>query len=129
VETLVLVVHILVALGMIGLILIQQGKGAEAGASFGGGASGTVFGAAGSANFMTRTTAILTTIFFVTSLTLAIIAKKQSEALLSLPSSATPAVVATPVPTSTALKKAPDLQVGTPITANAPSNPATVPVD
>ena len=109
-ETLVLVVHILVALGMIGLILIQQGKGAEAGASFGGGASSTVFGAAGSANFLTRTTAVLTTIFFLTSLTLAIMAKKQSEALLSLPAGTAVTAPVTPVPVSDALKKAPDVQ-------------------
>jgi preprotein translocase subunit SecG len=121
-ETLVLVVHVLVALGMIGLILIQQGKGAEAGASFGGGASSTVFGAAGSANFMTRTTAILTTIFFLTSLTLAVIAKKQSDALLSLPSSAATVVTPTPVPTSDALKKNPDVQVTPPIAPISPSN-------
>ncbi len=61
---------------MVGLILLQHGKGADAGASFGSGASGTVFGAAGSANFLTRATAVLTAIFFVTSLLLAIQARK-----------------------------------------------------
>lgn len=85
-ETLVLVIHILVALGMTGLILVQQGKGADAGATFGGGGAATVFGAAGSANFLTRSTAVLTAIFFLTSLGLAVIAKRQSAELFSLPS-------------------------------------------
>ena len=89
-ETLVLVIHILVALGMTGLILVQQGKGADAGATFGGGGAATVFGAAGSANFLTRSTAILTAIFFLTSLGLAIIAKKQAAELLSLPTAQAP---------------------------------------
>lgn len=83
----VLVVHILLALLMIVLILVQQGKGAEAGASFGGGGAATVFGASGSGNFMTRLTAILTALFFVTSLTLAVYAKKQNEQLYTLPGS------------------------------------------
>lgn len=85
--TFVLVVHIILAVLMIGLILIQQGKGAEAGASFGGGGAATVFGASGSANFMTRVTAILTALFFITSLSLAIYAKKQSQAVTLLPGS------------------------------------------
>lgn len=89
-ETLVVVVHILVSLGLIGLILIQQGKGAEAGASFGGGASQTVFGSQGSASFLTKTTKYLAIIFFVTSISLAVIAKQRSEvaALELLPTTA-----------------------------------------
>jgi len=67
----ILVIHVLVAIGVIGLVLIQQGKGADAGAAFGGGASSTVFGSQGSGSFLTRLTAILATIFFITSLTLA----------------------------------------------------------
>lgn len=74
------VVHVLAALALIGLILIQQGKGADAGASFGAGASNTVFGSAGSANFLTRATAILAVIFFVTSLGLAWLARQQVSA-------------------------------------------------
>lgn len=66
----ILVVHVLIAATLIGFVLIQQGKGADAGAAFGGGASGTVFGSQGSASFLTRTTGILATLFFVTSLTL-----------------------------------------------------------
>lgn len=77
--TAILVIHIIVAIVMIGLILIQHGKGADAGASFGAGAAGTVFGAAGSASFLTRATAILATIFFVTSLVLAYYAQKQAD--------------------------------------------------
>ncbi len=72
----ILAIQIIVAIAMVGLILLQHGKGADAGASFGSGASGTVFGAAGSANFLTRATAVLTAIFFVTSLLLAIEARK-----------------------------------------------------
>ena len=80
-ETVILIVHVLVALGLIGLIMLQQGKGADAGASFGGGASQTVFGSSGSGNFLSRTTAILATVFFVTSVTLAMLAKDKADAL------------------------------------------------
>ncbi|MGL5949337.1 MAG: preprotein translocase subunit SecG [Aeromonas sp.] len=65
-----LVVYLLISLALIGLVMIQQGKGADAGASFGAGASNTVFGSSGSGNFLTRTTAILATAFFVISLLL-----------------------------------------------------------
>ncbi|MBD2859311.1 preprotein translocase subunit SecG [Spongiibacter sp. KMU-158] len=77
-EQLILVVHILAALAIIGLILIQQGKGADMGASFGAGASQTLFGASGSGNVLTRATAILATVFFLTSLALAFVAKNSS---------------------------------------------------
>ncbi len=70
-ETVVLIVHVLAAVGLVGLILIQQGKGADMGAAFGSGASSTVFGSQGSGSFITRSTAILATVFFLTSLTLA----------------------------------------------------------
>jgi preprotein translocase subunit SecG len=65
------VIHLLVALALIGFILIQHGKGADAGAAFGSGASGTVFGSQGSTSFLSRTTAILATAFFITSMILA----------------------------------------------------------
>jgi preprotein translocase subunit SecG len=78
-EKLVLIIHSLAALAIIGLILLQQGKGAAAGASFGGGASQTVFGSEGSGNFFTRATWIIATVFFCTSFGLAIIAKNQSK--------------------------------------------------
>lgn len=70
----IVIFHILVAISMVGLILIQQGKGADAGAAFGSGASGTVFGARGAASFLTRTTAILAALFFSTSVVLAYLA-------------------------------------------------------
>jgi preprotein translocase subunit SecG len=69
--TIVLAVQILTALAMIGLILLQHGKGADMGAAFGGGASGSLFGATGSANFLSRTTAVLAAVFFVCTLALA----------------------------------------------------------
>ncbi len=78
-ETAIIVVHILVALAIIGLILIQQGKGADAGASFGSGASQTLFGSRGSGNALSRGTAILAAVFFVTSVSLAVIAKHNAE--------------------------------------------------
>jgi preprotein translocase subunit SecG len=67
----IFVVHVMAALGLIALVLLQQGKGADMGAAFGSGASSTVFGASGSGSFMTRGTAVLATTFFLTSLTLA----------------------------------------------------------
>jgi preprotein translocase subunit SecG len=75
----IIVVHVLLGLGVIGLILMQQGKGADAGAAFGSGSSGSVFGAQGAASFLSRTTAILATLFFSTSLTLAILNGQQSK--------------------------------------------------
>lgn len=69
--TLILVVQMLSALAMIGLILIQQGKGADMGAAFGSGGSGSLFGATGGANFLSRTTAVLAAVFFVCTLMLA----------------------------------------------------------
>ena len=69
----IIVIHVLLGLGVIGLILMQQGKGADAGAAFGTGSSGSVFGAQGAASFLSRATAILATLFFITSLGLAMI--------------------------------------------------------
>ena len=89
-ETLILIVHVLAAAAVIGLILLQQGKGAEAGASFGSGASQTVFGSQGTGSFMSRTTAILATIFFVTSFSLAIVARQKAD---SVGDAGVPAVV------------------------------------
>lgn len=77
-ETLVVVVHVIAAIAIIALVLLQQGKGADAGAAFGSGASQTVFGSAGSGNFLTRSTTIAAIIFFATSLTLAIFARQYS---------------------------------------------------
>ena len=74
-----LVVYLLVAMAVIGLVLVQQGKGASMGASFGAGASNTVFGSSGSGNFMTRATAILATIFFVISLVLGALSHDRNK--------------------------------------------------
>ena len=72
-----IVTHVLVALAIIGLVLLQHGKGADMGSGFGGGASGSLFGATGSANFLSRTTAVLATLFFLLSLALAYVATKK----------------------------------------------------
>ena len=79
VETLIVVAHVLIAIALVGLILIQQGKGADAGAAFGGGASQTVFGSQGSGSFLSRTTTFLAILFFVTSFSLAVFAKQRAE--------------------------------------------------
>ena len=74
----ILIFHFIVAVVLIALVLLQQGKGAEAGASFGAGASQTVFGSGGSWNFFSKSTALLAAIFFATSVSLALIAKNSS---------------------------------------------------
>lgn len=83
----IIVIHVLLGLGVVGLVLMQQGKGADAGAAFGTGSSGSVFGAQGAASFLSRSTAILATLFFLTSLGLAILNGKQGAAydLMSAP--------------------------------------------
>lgn len=73
-----IVVHVLVAVAIIGLVLLQHGKGADAGAAFGTGSSQTLFGARGSANFLSRLTAAFATVFFITSLSLAFLGSRQS---------------------------------------------------
>lgn len=95
-QTVVIVVHLLVAIGVVALVLLQQGKGADAGASFGSGASATVFGSQGSSTFLSRFTAILAGVFFVTSLGLAFFATRQADQLsgAGLPD---PAVLEVPV--------------------------------
>jgi len=70
VEVILLVIHVLIAAGIIALVLLQHGKGADMGASFGSGSSGSLFGASGSANFLSRSTAVLATVFFLSSLLL-----------------------------------------------------------
>jgi len=75
--TFVTIFHVLLAAGLIAIVMLQRGKGAEAGAGFGAGASGTVFGARGSASFLSRATAVLATLFFATSLALAFLAGQQ----------------------------------------------------
>ena len=79
IENLLLIVHLVMAVALVVLVLLQQGKGAQAGAAFGGGGSSqSLFGARGSANFLTRTTAILATVFFITTLALAYLYANRS---------------------------------------------------
>lgn len=77
-ENLVTIIHVLACAGVIGLVLLQHGKGADMGAAFGSGASGSLFGVSGSSNFLSRATAICVAVFFVTSLTLAYMASNRS---------------------------------------------------
>ena len=95
---LVVVLQIVAALVMIGLVLVQHGKGADMGASFGSGASGSLFGATGSANFLSRSTAVCAAVFFVATLALAYSANDRSrpasESVLDRPSVSAPAASA-----------------------------------
>jgi preprotein translocase subunit SecG len=84
IQTTLLIIHTLIALSIIGLVLIQRGKGADAGAAFGAGASGTVFGARGSSSFFSRATAVLAAAFFATSLTLAYLSSQRPSGPESL---------------------------------------------
>ncbi len=113
----IIVIHVLLGLGVIGLVLMQQGKGADAGAAFGTGSSGSVFGAQGAASFLSRSTAVLATLFFTTSLGLAVMNSQQSVAkdLIVNPSKteqdvpsitdAKPAASEIPVPEAAAVEK------------------------
>lgn len=102
-NSLVLTIHIIAGLSVIGLVLLQHGKGADMGAAFGGGASGSLFGATGSANFLSRATAVAAAIFFVTSLVLSYIATARPTApasvMDSVPVQSAPAA---PVPATVA---------------------------
>ncbi|HET8696606.1 MAG TPA: preprotein translocase subunit SecG [Gammaproteobacteria bacterium] len=99
-QTIVLGLHLLASLFIIGLVLMQRGKGADAGSGFGAGASGTVFGARGSANFLSRATSILIAVFFATSLTLSYLATQRTapKSLLDTapPAASQPAPAAPP---------------------------------
>ena len=97
----VLIAHTLIALGIIALVLLQRGKGADAGAAFGAGASGTVFGARGSGSFFSRATAVLATAFFASSLTLAYLSSQRAvdpERLIENAQPAADPAAATPDP-------------------------------
>jgi preprotein translocase subunit SecG len=120
-QTLAVVFHVLLAAAIIGLVLLQRGKGADAGAGFGAGASGTVFGARGSASFLSRTTAVLATLFFLTSLGLAYLfsQEKQPTSVVDTVQQETPAPAPGP---------APDLMLpSVPATPTGPTAPATTP--
>ena len=123
--TLLLVVQILAALGMIGLILIQHGKGADMGAAFGSGSAGSLFGASGSANFLSRTTAVLAAVFFACTLLLAYFSHGRrvgGDSLLERAPVTAPAPAAPPpasqIPSGTPAAPAPQAPA---------SNPAQIP--
>ena len=92
---LALVAHVLIAVAIIGLVLLQRGKGADAGAGFGAGASGTVFGARGSANFLSRSTAVMAALFFASSLALAYLNSNRQVAASLLDATVTEETVVT----------------------------------
>jgi preprotein translocase subunit SecG len=96
-ESILVIVHLFLAIGLVGLILIQHGKGADMGAAFGSGASATVFGSRGASNFLSRSTAVLAALFFATSLALAFFAM-QSREPETLMEAAPPAAVETAPP-------------------------------
>ncbi|MEK6748159.1 MAG: preprotein translocase subunit SecG [Pseudomonadota bacterium] len=128
-DTVLIVVYLLIAMSLIGLVLIQQGKGADAGAAFGSGASSTVFGARGSASFLTRATAVLATLFFVLALVLSYTGahgtKKQSVvdrvAPVEAPAPVAPVTAPADVPTlpSTSMLP-PSAPAPTPVPASTP---------
>ena len=111
-ETLILILHVLAALCVIGLVLLQHGKGADMGAAFGSGSAGSLFGSSGSANFLSRTTGVLAAVFFLTSLGLTYVSshKDRPEGVMSThqESPVEPAKsVPVPVPGTTALPAVP----------------------
>lgn len=129
--TIIVVTHVLVSVALIGLILIQHGKGADAGAAFGSGASGTVFGSRGSANFLSRATAWLATAFFLLSLALAYIVHGRAggKSVVDAIPAAAPAVaepVKTEVPAAAPAVQVPDAASGKPAATNS-SEPVSKP--
>jgi len=93
----VLTAHILVGVGVIGLVLLQHGKGADMGAAFGSGASGSLFGATGAANFLSRATAVLAAVFFLTSLSLSYMATGRTMGPASVMEESAPVKAPAPV--------------------------------
>jgi preprotein translocase subunit SecG len=112
-QTILIVVHLFIALGLVGLVLMQHGKGADAGAAFGSGASATVFGSRGSGSFLSRATGILAALFFLTSLVLAWYAMQLTEQKGLMESIATPEAVEAP---AVPLSDLPELPAGTAVT-------------
>lgn len=111
-ESLLWMVHVVAAAGVIGLVLMQHGKGADMGAAFGSGASGSLFGASGSANFLSRATAVLATVFFITSMTLTYMSAHRAKPV-GLMDVQKPAVEQpVPVPAGDAGKVAPQGEAG-----------------
>jgi len=130
-ETALLAVHVLVAAALVGFVLLQHGKGADMGAAFGSGASGSLFGAAGSANFLSRTTAILATVFFLSSLGLTYFVTMRSGPKDIMKEGTIPAAVQ-PAAKEAKENKPADVPQGAAPAANAPvkepeSKPGDVP--
>ena len=123
---LLLAVQLLTALVMIGLVLMQQGKGADMGASFGSGSSGSLFGASGSANFLSRSTAACATVFFLSTLALAFISNAGTTSTESVLDRAAPAASA-PAESGGQIPTAPSVLGGqpAPVRPAAPLAPAT----
>ena len=105
-EMMVLIVHIIVAMGIVGLVLVQHGKGADVGAAFGSGSAGSVFGSAGSANFMSRLTAVLALMFFLTSMGLTWLSTTRgvSKGVMATPAASDKVPGAAGVPAAPAAK-------------------------
>ena len=122
--TVVLAVQMLTALGMIGLILVQHGKGADMGAAFGSGGSGSLFGASGSANFLSRTTGILAAVFFVCTLMLAYFGNAQPRTSSSVLEGAAVTAPAAPASTGSASVQIPGTSAPVPGSAVVPAPPA-----
>lgn len=125
-ETILTVVHLFLAIGLVGLVLMQHGKGADAGAAFGSGASATVFGSQGSANFLSRATAILATLFFATSLWLAYYSM-QSTTSVSLMENVEAPAVTVPAEPAVETESATDLP-SVPMAAPEATNESDIPV-
>jgi preprotein translocase subunit SecG len=123
-KTLVIVVQLLSALGVIGLVLLQHGKGADMGAAFGSGASGSLFGASGSANFLSRTTAVLATVFFLSTLALTYLGSYHAKPSAGVLGGSAPAPVVASVPVAAAPASAP---VASSTAAASPALAASVP--
>ena len=120
-QTLAVVFHVLLAVGIVGIVLLQRGKGADAGAGFGAGASGTVFGARGSASFLSRTTAVLATLFFLTSLGLTYLFSQQKTATSVVDTVKQEAPAPTTTPTQLPMLPATTPAANTPAPAAAPA--------
>ena len=137
---LVIILHVIAALTIIGLVLLQHGKGADMGASFGGGSAGSLFGATGSANFLSHTTAVIASVFFITSLSMAYLATHKPKSgggvmdnLPTLPAKpAIPVPVVPPAPSPAAIpgqagKAAPAAAAPAPAAAGEPAKINQIP--
>jgi preprotein translocase subunit SecG len=121
-ESILVIVHLFLAIGLVALILIQHGKGADMGAAFGSGASASVFGSRGASNFLSRTTGVLATLFFVTSLALAYFAMQTREPATLMEEQMQPPAVEAAIPE-------PIIPLDVPIVPEMPATEAVPAVD